>query len=85
MLKPELYIKLASAEFADCRIERIFIKARGAESIRLSDWCGGRFDRRALAMPEGELLGDAIAAGVLSTSFLGDLAGVLNAQLGVYD
>ena len=68
MLKPKLYIKVASAEFADCRIERIFIKARWAEAIRLSDWRGGRFNRRALAMPEDELLvllGDAIVGRVL--------------------
>ena len=76
--------ELASAEFAECRIERIFVKETLSEAIRFSDWRGRRFNQRPMDMPEDELLvliGDAIAAGVFSRGFLADLCAVLDAQL----
>ena len=83
MLKPKLYVRLASAEFAGCRIERLFVKARLRQAIRFSDWRNGRFKKHAMDIPEAELvvlLGDAIAAGVFSRDFLCELQNVLAAQ-----
>ena len=83
MNKPTPYVKLAWAEFAECRIERLFVKPRLKETIRFSDWRGGHFNKRALDLPEDELLvliGDAIAARVFSPEFLAELAGIVCAQ-----
>ena len=35
--------ELARAEFAECRIERIFVRETLTEVIRFSDWRGGRY------------------------------------------
>ena len=76
-------MKLASAEFAECRIERIFVQSRLKETIRFSDWRGGRFNKRALDLSEDELLvliGDVIAARVFRPSFLDALGEIIAAQ-----
>lgn len=74
--------ELARAEFAECRIERIFVRETLMEGIRFSDWRGGRFNPRALEIDEDELivlLGDAIALGVFSAAFLCNLRAILDA------
>ena len=81
MLRNTSYaIELASADLGGSRIERILIKEGWEQTVRFSDWRGGRFNPRALEIPEGELLvliGDAVAAGVFSPSFLRDLGPLL--------
>jgi len=74
----------ASAEVADCRIERIFVKAendgKGQEEIRFSWWPEGRMANRPLDLPEEmllELMGEAIHRGVFTEPFLQGLTKLL--------
>jgi hypothetical protein len=57
----------------ESRMERLFIKAKGEEEIRFSWWTNGFMQARPLDLPENELaqlVGEGIAKGVLSPSFL---------------
>lgn len=74
--------EITTAEFKECRIERIFVKAQGQEEIRFSWWPEGRMKVRPLDMPESELLPlmeRAIEQGVFSTDFLRGLLDILAA------
>lgn len=78
--------ELAFAEDAKgARIERLMMKADGAEEIRFSWWRDGRFQTRPLDLPESDLLplfAKAIGADVFSDEFLRGLQTVLNGHLG---
>ena len=72
--------ELATAEFKDCRIERIHVKEHGWDEIRFSWWPEGRMANRPLDLPENELLPlmrEAIKKGVFSNEFLGNLRALL--------
>jgi hypothetical protein len=75
--------ELSSAVLGGYRIERIFVKETLEEAIRFSSWTGGRFSPRPFNIREDELLvllGDAIAAGVFTPHFLGELSEILDAR-----
>lgn len=72
---------LACADPGGCRLERVFLKDELEEAIR--DCRPGRFNPRMLCLSEGELLiliGDAMADGVFSRAFLGELWAILDAN-----
>jgi len=68
--------ELATAEFKDCRIERLYVKHEEQDEIRFSWWPMGRMANKPLDLPEDELLlliEEAIDQGVFTDKFLGDL------------
>jgi hypothetical protein len=72
--------ELASADEGGARIERLRIRATGADEIRFSWWKDGRFQARPLDLPEDDLLRlmrKAIEEGVFSRTFVGDLRRML--------
>lgn len=72
---------LAYADLGGARIERLYIKERREQAVRFRRM--GRDAVRPLELPEDELLvllGDAIARGVFSASFLSELRAILDAQ-----
>ncbi len=76
--------ELATAQFNDCRIERIHVKGLAQDEIRFSWWPGGRMKPRPLDLPEEELLPlirEAIGSGVFSEYFLEGLKATLDARV----
>lgn len=76
--------EIATAEFNNCRIERLHVKAEGQDEIRFSWWPDGRMANRPLDLPEHELLPllrAAMKAGVFSDAFLRDLKKALDEHL----
>lgn len=74
--------EIASADEGGARIERLRIKATGADEIRFSWWKDGRFQARPLDLPEDDLLRllrKAIDEGVFSEVFVGNLRRMLGA------
>jgi hypothetical protein len=72
--------EIATAEFKNCRIERIYVKNEGQDEIRFSWWPDGQMANRPLDLPEDELLPlfkQAISKGVFSDDFLRNLLGIL--------
>jgi len=72
--------EIASADEGGARIERLRIKATGADEIRFSWWKDGRFQARPLDLPEDDLLRllrKAIDEGVFSEVFVGNLRRML--------
>ena len=64
--------RLASASFAGATVERLQYRESLDIVIRFADWRGRRFNPKASEIGENELLvliGEAIAAGVFSTSW----------------
>jgi hypothetical protein len=62
------------------RIERLFIKSRGAEEVRFSWWKDGRIATRPLDISEDDLLAlfaDAIAKDIFTASFRASLKALL--------
>lgn len=82
MADPSRYALLAHADLGSARIERLFLCEEREQAIRFRRM--GREAVKALELPEDELvilLGDAIAAGVFSQSFLCELRAILDAQV----
>ncbi|SFL12520.1 hypothetical protein SAMN05192568_100172 [Methylobacterium pseudosasicola] len=74
--------EIASADEGGARIERLRIRATGADEIRFSWWKDGRFQARPLDLPEDDLLRllrKAIDEGVFSEVFVGNLRRMLGA------
>ncbi|MEL6060923.1 MULTISPECIES: hypothetical protein [unclassified Methylobacterium] len=72
--------EIARADEGGARIERLRIKSTGVDEIRFLWWTDGRFQPRPLDLPEDELLRllrKAIAEGVFSDGFVGNLRRML--------
>lgn len=79
--------ELAHAALVDgdgeVRIERLRIKASGAEEVRFSWWRQGRLIPRPLDLPESQLVtlvARAVATGVLSPAFLARVQAALASE-----
>ncbi len=74
--------EIASADEGGARIERLRIRATGADEIRFSWWKDGRFQARPLDLPEDDLLRllrKAIDERVFSAVFVENLRRMLDA------